>query len=78
MIELNEPEAIKSLVGSGLGISFMSRLRIQGSIDAGHLVKLRVTGFSLKRALDYAVHANKHLTPSMRTFVDSVRDRYEA
>ena len=72
-IELGEPEAIKSIVASGLGISFMSSLGLAEAFHLRKLVRLPVTGMSLHRPIYYAFHANKHVTPTQRAFIDEVK-----
>jgi len=70
MIELASPEAIKSLVASGIGLSCMSVHGIRDEIRAKRFRKLPVTGLRLKRPICLVRHADKHASPVMKAFLE--------
>lgn len=69
-IELDDSEAIKQGVISGLGIAFLSLHSLRLELAAGELVVLDVEGFPFRRRW-YAVHREgKHLSNAAQTFLD--------
>lgn len=68
-IELTCPEACKALVRAGIGISFMSVHGLRSEIRAKLLVKIPITGMSLKRPIFLAKHSDKRISPVMDTFL---------
>jgi DNA-binding transcriptional LysR family regulator len=71
-IELGCPEACKALVRAGIGISFMSVHGLRSEIRKKRLVKLPMTGMSLKRPIFLARHSEKRNSPVMETFLQIV------
>lgn len=66
-IELGCPEAVKALVGSGVGISAIS---VNGLRDArSRLVRLPVEGMRLRRPVYLVRHMDKHVSPVMEAFL---------
>jgi len=72
-ILLHSPEAAKSLVGAGVGISFMSLYGLRVEFRQKKLKKLSVTGMKLRRPIYIARHADKHVSPAMEAFLKIVR-----
>ncbi len=68
-IELTCPETCKALVRAGIGISFMSVHGLRSEIRARYLVKIPVTGMSLKRPIFLARHSEKRNSPAMESFL---------
>jgi len=68
-IELTCPEACKALVRAGIGISFMSVHGLRAEIRAKYLVKIPITGMSLKRPIFLARHSDKRNSPVMESFL---------
>lgn len=75
-IELTCPETCKALVRAGIGISFMSIHGLRSEIRAKHLVKIPVTGMSLKRPISLARHSEKRNSPVMETFLEIVESAF--
>ena len=75
-IELSCPETCKALVGAGIGISFMSVHGLRSEIRAKYLVKIPVTGMSLKRPIFLARHSEKRNSPVMETFLQIVENAF--
>jgi DNA-binding transcriptional LysR family regulator len=71
-IELGCPEACKALVRAGIGISFMSVHGLRSEFRKKRLVKLPMTGMSLKRPIFLARHSEKRNSPVMETFLQIV------
>jgi LysR family transcriptional regulator, low CO2-responsive transcriptional regulator len=69
-IELDSPEAIKALVASGVGISFLSRSGLADDLERRRVVLLPVAGMNLVRPLYQVTHGDKHLSPVMKTFIE--------
>jgi DNA-binding transcriptional LysR family regulator len=68
-IELGCPEACKALVRAGIGLSFMSIHGLRSEFRAGRLVRVPVTGLSLKRPIFLARHSEKRKSPVMEGFL---------
>ncbi|MDQ2090233.1 LysR family transcriptional regulator [Marimonas arenosa] len=77
-MELDDNEAIKQGVISGLGVAFLSLHSLRLELAAGELVTLDVEHFPLRRRW-YAVHrTGKHLSNAARAFLDYLLDEGEA
>lgn len=69
-MELDDNEAIKQGVISGLGVAFLSLHSLRLELAAGEIATLDVAGFPLRRRW-YAVHRRgKHLSNAARAFLD--------
>ena len=76
-MELDDNEAIKQGVISGLGIAFLPLHSLRLELAAGELVTLDVEGFPMRRRW-YAVHrTGKHLPNAAQTFLDYLLDEGE-
>ena len=73
-IELTCPEACKALVRAGIGLSFMSVHGLRSEFQAKRLVRVPVTGMSLKRPIFLARHSGKHNSPVMESFLAIVEN----
>lgn len=71
-IELGCPETCKALVRAGIGISFMSVHGLRSEIRTKRLVRIPVTGMSLKRPIFLARHSEKRNSPAMENFLQIV------
>ncbi len=77
-MELDDSEAIKQGVISGLGVAFLSLHSLRLELAAGELVMLDVVQFPLRRRW-YAVHRRgKHLSNAAQAFLDYLLDEGEA
>lgn len=72
--ELSSPEGIKALVGAGIGISFMSAYGLQHEVRERRLHRLDVAGLRLTRPILVVRHADKHLAPPIRGFLQLLAD----
>jgi DNA-binding transcriptional LysR family regulator len=70
VMELGSAEAIVTAVEAGIGIAFISRLVARRSIEAGHVVEVRVTGLDLKRPLLMIRHSRRAQTRAQAAFWD--------
>jgi len=68
-IELGSTEAIKAMVGSGVGVSFMSRLGLDRDLREGRLCELAGEGLDLVRPIYRVQHARKPASPVMEAFL---------
>ncbi|MGE0431980.1 MAG: LysR family transcriptional regulator [Planctomycetota bacterium] len=73
-IQLASPEAIRALVGAGVGYSFMSIHGLREQIDAGTICRVDVPGLRLVRPILIVRHRDKHRTPVMDAFLHIVRE----
>lgn len=73
-IELACPETCKALVRAGIGLSFMSVHGLCSEFRAKHLVRVPVTGMSLKRPIFLARHSEKRNSPVMESFLAIVEN----
>lgn len=77
-MELDDSEAIKQAVISGLGVAFLSLHSLRLELAAGELITLDVENFPLRRRW-YAVHRRgKHLSNASRAFLDYLQNEGEA
>lgn len=72
-IELGCPEAIRSIVAAGIGIGYLSSLAIAAELRGKRLKQLSVAGLKLTRTIHLVRHADKHLSPAIRKFLELVR-----
>jgi DNA-binding transcriptional LysR family regulator len=72
-LELGCPEAVKATVAAGVGISFMSIHGLRSGGNRRRLKQLRVAGLELKRPIHLAWHQDKHVSPVMTTFLETLR-----
>jgi len=64
------PEAVKTLVASGVGFSVLSSHAIAAEVGRGDLARLRLSGLKLTRPITLAWHVHKHLSPTIQAFID--------
>ncbi len=76
-IELTCPETCKALVRAGIGISFLSIHGLRSEFRDGRLVRIPVTGMSLKRPIFLARHSEKRNSPVMERFLAVVKDEFQ-
>ncbi|MBI5904302.1 MAG: LysR family transcriptional regulator [Deltaproteobacteria bacterium] len=72
-IELTCPETCKALVKEGIGLSFMSIYGLRSEIRSKRLVRVPVTGMTLKRPIFLARHSDKRNSPAMESFLAIVK-----
>lgn len=68
-IEINNIEAIKQLVASGLGIAIMPRISVANEIEQGLLTEISWSGPQLPVYTQLAYHKDKWLSPTMVKFL---------
>jgi DNA-binding transcriptional LysR family regulator len=74
-LELGLQESVKSAVGAGYGVAFISRTAIEGELAAGTLAVARVQGVEPARQI-YAVHVKgREATRAARAFLEFARER---
>ncbi len=75
-ITLGCPEAVKAVVAGGLGFSFLSVHGLKDDFQRGRLKKLKIAGFLLKRPLFCVRHLEKHTSPVMEAFIQTVQSAF--
>lgn len=68
-LELGSSEAVKRIVGAGLGLGCLSRLAVDEAIAAGQLAEVRTTLPSARRTLAIVVHRERRLGASAEAFM---------
>jgi DNA-binding transcriptional LysR family regulator len=69
VMEMNNPEAVKKAVQSGLGVAFLSRFAVETELKAKTLVAVKVKDFSLNRELKIVYRKEKHLSRAAQAFI---------
>ncbi|MEO0413381.1 MAG: LysR family transcriptional regulator [Verrucomicrobiota bacterium] len=70
MLELRGTEAIRQAVKQNIGIGCLSRLSLEEEFSRGDLVKLDIPGRDLTRKLYLIVHHRKHISDSLKNWLD--------
>lgn len=73
IIEINNIEAIKQLVASGLGITIMPRISITNEIAHGLLIQIGWDGPPLPVCTQIAYHKDKWLSPTLLKFLEETK-----
>lgn len=73
LIEINNIQAIKELVMSGLGIAIMPLISVKNEIDQGLLMEIPWNGPQLPVCTQIAYHKDKWLSPIMLKFLEEVK-----
>jgi len=68
-LELGSSEAIKRVVGAGIGLGCLSRLAVAEALAAGRLAEVRTALPRGSRALSIVVHRERRLGPGAEAFV---------
>ena len=68
-LELGSSEAIKRVVGAGIGLGCLSRLAVAEALAAGRLAEVRTALPRGARALSIVVHRERRLGPAAEAFV---------
>lgn len=77
VMEMNNPEAVKKAVQSGLGVAFLSRYAVETEVKAKTLVAVRVKDFPLDRELKIVYRKDKHLSRAALAFIKVARQSLE-
>lgn len=78
MIEINNIQAIKQLVMSGLGISILPKVSVESDISQKLLVEIPWTGPILPVFTQIAYHKDKWLSPTLLSFIEQVRISFKS
>jgi len=68
--ELGSSEAVKRIVGAGLGLGCLSRLAVAEELASGTLAEVKTTLPRASRELAVVVHRERRLGPNAQAFVD--------
>jgi DNA-binding transcriptional LysR family regulator len=69
VMEMNNPEAVKKAVQSGLGVAFLSSFAVETELKAKTLMLVRVKDLSLSRELKIVHRKDKHLSRAAQAFI---------
>jgi DNA-binding transcriptional LysR family regulator len=73
-LELDQTEAIKQAVASGLGLGCISRLALREEFTRGTLVALKTPFLDMRREFSILVHRKKYRTAACREFIALCRE----
>lgn len=76
VMEMRSPEAMRKLVESGVGISFLPELTVRESLDHGTLVQVPVAGVSFGRQIGVAWRRGRYFGTSIRALLEAIFSRY--
>jgi len=77
IMELENPESVKKVVQSGLGIAFISRFAVETELKARNLVAITVRGVDIRRELKIVHRKDKHLSRVARIFIEMARGKLD-
>lgn len=77
VMEMSSPEAMRKLVESGVGVSFLPWQTVRESVEEGTLKVLRVVGMDLSRQIGLAWRKGRYFSPAIQAFLDLVVGRFE-
>jgi DNA-binding transcriptional LysR family regulator len=72
-LELGNPESVKQVVMSGLGIAFLSRSAIETELKSKMLVARRIQGVHIDRELRIIYRKGKHLSLAANALIETAR-----
>jgi len=72
-LELNDDEAIKEAILSGVGVAIMSRFTLGLEDESSRMICLDVDGFPLENHWYFAYPVGKQLSATARAFMDFAR-----
>ena len=72
VMEMRSPEAMRKLVESGVGSSFLPRMSVAESLEAGVLRAVNVEGMSFSRRIGLAWRRGRYFGPAIRYLVESI------
>jgi DNA-binding transcriptional LysR family regulator len=72
-LELGNPESVKQVVMSGLGIAFLSRSAIETELKSKRLVARRIQGVHIDRELRIIYRKGKHLSLAANALIETAR-----
>jgi DNA-binding transcriptional LysR family regulator len=72
-IDLACPEAVKTIVASGLGVGCLSRFGLQDDLSRTKLVILPIAAPRLRRPLSLIQHVRKSAYPALEALIETVR-----
>lgn len=77
IIEINNIQAIKQLVMSGLGVAILPRVSVESEISQNVLVEIPWNGPTLPVFTQIAYHKDKWLSPTLLSFLEQARIDYQ-
>jgi DNA-binding transcriptional LysR family regulator len=77
-LELGLQESVKSAVGAGYGVSFISRTAVEAELAAGTLAAAEVEGLEPSRGISLVRSSGRPLTHAAEAFVAFARERLRA
>ena len=75
-MEMRSPEAMRKLVESGMGISFLPRMTVAESLAAGTVCVVPAPELRFEREIGLAWRKGRYFGPAIRSLLDAVADRF--
>jgi LysR family transcriptional regulator, low CO2-responsive transcriptional regulator len=72
--DLDNPEALKQAVASGLGIAFISKFAVKNELKAKILVAPKIQDLTIKRNLKIIYRKGKHLSRAARALIETAQN----
>ena len=78
VMEMRSPEAMRKLVESGVGISFLPHMSLQESLESGALQIIQVEGMSFSRDVGLAWRRGRYFGPAIRQLLEAILMEHDA
>jgi DNA-binding transcriptional LysR family regulator len=76
VMEMSSPEAMRKLVESGVGVSFLPWMTVDESVKAGTLTELSVVGVRMSRQIGLAWRKGRYFSLAIQAFLDLMADAF--
>jgi DNA-binding transcriptional LysR family regulator len=76
VMEMSSPEAMRKLVESGVGVSFLPWMTVEESVAAGTLTEIGVVGVNMSRQIGLAWRRGRYFSPAIQAFLDLAAERF--
>ena len=76
-MEMGSPDAIRKLVEAGAGISYLPRMTVMDSVDAGSLAEVRVRNLDLTREIGLIWRQGRYFSPAVRRLLEAILEKFD-
>ena len=75
-MEMRSPEAMRKLVESGLGISFLPQITVSESVAAGALCTVSAPQLRFEREIGLVWRKGRYFGPAIRDLIEAITDKF--
>ena len=75
-MEMRSPEAMRKLVESGLGISFLPQITVSESVAAGALCTVSAPQLRFEREIGLGWRKGRYFGPAIRDLIEAITDKF--